>query len=148
MSVAPFAANPDAGRPIFRRREARRWGLLARGEFDFHEAVEVDGAVPHIGHIIVGQHVDRIARRQHDRDRLGIIAEQPNANVIKNVNDLKSQFSMNYPLVWFSNQAVNDYGQINGIPRTFVLNKDGEIVADFEGARPYTVFKKAVEPWL
>ena len=79
---------------------------------------------------------------------IGIIAEQPNDNVINNVNALKSQFGMNYPLVWFSNQVINDYGPINGIPRTFILNKKGEIVGDFEGARPYEVFKQAVSPWL
>jgi len=75
---------------------------------------------------------------------IGIIAEQQHPNVLRNVQNMKSGYGLNYPMAWFNNKVINDYGPINGIPRTFIIDKQGKIAVDIEGARPYSVFKQAV----
>ncbi len=75
---------------------------------------------------------------------IGVISEQPNSNILNTVNKMKESYGINYPLAWFNNKVINDYGPINGIPRTFILDKKGQIAVDLEGARPYSVFKQSI----
>jgi thiol-disulfide isomerase/thioredoxin len=46
------------------------------------------------------------------------------------------KFGINYPVVYGDNKVVNDYGSINAIPTSFVINKDGKIVDKHIGLVP------------
>jgi thiol-disulfide isomerase/thioredoxin len=79
---------------------------------------------------------------------IGIILERKDPNVISKVEKLKNEFGMKYPLAWGTNQVVVDYGNISSIPQSFIIDKNGNVVKVFIGARSYTAFKKVVEPLL
>lgn len=58
---------------------------------------------------------------------------------------------MNYPVVMGDEKVVRDYGkfveggQIRGIPTSFVINKKGEIIESFIGARDKRTFETAIQ---
>ena len=79
---------------------------------------------------------------------IGIVTERQNKGVLSTIKKMQETYGIKYPLVWYDNKILSDYGKISSIPRTFILNKNGEIIADFEGARPYSVFKKVIMPLL
>lgn len=79
---------------------------------------------------------------------IGIILESRDARVENTVRQMQQSYGIHYPLVWGTNQVVMDYGNISAIPTTFVINKKGEIVQSFVGARDYQTFRKEVEKWL
>jgi peroxiredoxin len=51
---------------------------------------------------------------------------------------------MNYPVAIGNDNVAAAYGGISGIPTTYVLNRQGRIVARFEGYRPRDVFEQEI----
>ncbi len=86
--------------------------------------------------------------KDKDFEVIGIIVEKKDARVEANVQGISSHFGMKYPLLWYNAQVVREYGPINSIPQTYIIDKQGRIVKSFVGARPYETFKQAVLPYL
>ena len=58
------------------------------------------------------------------------------------------EYGITYPVVWGTAEALAQFGPINAIPRTFLLNKEGKIVEDILGSRDYNFFDSMLKKYL
>lgn len=64
------------------------------------------------------------------------------------VRNMVNKFGIDYPVLWGTNEAVAQFGDIPAIPRTFILNAEGQIVEDLEGMGNYRMFESLVKKHL
>ena len=55
---------------------------------------------------------------------------------------------MNYPVLMGNDAITAQYGGIEGIPTTFIIDRNGKIVERFEGFRPRETFVAAIKSLL
>ena len=55
---------------------------------------------------------------------------------------------MNYPVVFGTMGVVRDYGDIQSIPTTFIIDQNGNVVNSFVGYHEKAVFKAEIEKLL
>ena len=55
---------------------------------------------------------------------------------------------MSYPVLWGTTDMLDQFGTINGIPRSFILNSEGKIVDDLEGMGTYAMFEGMIKKHL
>jgi peroxiredoxin len=58
------------------------------------------------------------------------------------------QYGMNYPVLVGNQEIAANYGGIEGIPTTFIIDRSGKIVSSFVGYRPAQVFVDEVKKLL
>jgi thiol-disulfide isomerase/thioredoxin len=58
------------------------------------------------------------------------------------------KFDINYPVVYGSNEVVTDYGSINAIPTTFIIDKNGKIADKHIGLVPKSEFINKIKEIL
>ena len=58
------------------------------------------------------------------------------------------QNGMNYPVLLGTQDLALEYGGIQGIPTTFIIDRSGKIVSKFEGYRPRQVFEDEIKKLL
>jgi len=66
-------------------------------------------------------------------------------------NDLApfmEKYKMNYPVLFANNEIVNNYGGIEAIPTTFVIDQNGNIINSFIGYHDKSVFVAEIERLL
>ena len=66
----------------------------------------------------------------------------------KSVKKIVDNYKINYPVLWGTTEIVTEFGNISSIPRSFLINQDGEIVEDILGMRDYEFFKKLVDKYI
>jgi len=76
---------------------------------------------------------------------VGISVDQKGWSVVK---PFMKQYKINYPILMANQQVVLDYGGIQAIPTTFIINQDGEIVEKLVGLRPETYFENRIQQLL
>ncbi len=88
----------------------------------------------------------RLRKRYKDKDFeiIGIVVSSPEKNVIKMIDE----FGIDYPVVWGTREALQQFGPINAIPRTFLLNKEGQIVEDIVGSRDFKFFNAMLQKYI
>ncbi len=74
---------------------------------------------------------------------VGIALDEPDKVV-----DFAQQNGMNYPVLLGDDAIAAKYGGIDGIPTTFLIDKQGKIVSRFEGFRPREVFESEIKKLL
>jgi cytochrome c biogenesis protein CcmG/thiol:disulfide interchange protein DsbE len=74
---------------------------------------------------------------------VGIALDEP-----EKVLAFARQNGMNYPVLLGSDEVSMKYGGIEGIPTTFIIDRDGKIVNRFEGFRPREVFETEIKKVL
>jgi len=74
---------------------------------------------------------------------VGIALDEP-----EKVQAFARQNGMNYPVLLGSDEVSMKYGGIEGIPTTFIIDKNGRIVNRFEGFRPREVFETEIKQLL
>lgn len=74
---------------------------------------------------------------------VGIALDEPNK-----VTEFVQQNGINYPILLGNDAITAKYGGIDGIPTTFVIDKNGKIVNRFEGFRPRNVFETEIKKLL
>ena len=77
---------------------------------------------------------------------------------MENIKRFSEYYKINYPILTDINgnesyKAFSDYGLISGVgtravPTTFLIDRDGNIVKTYRGARPGHVFLKDIELYL
>lgn len=67
---------------------------------------------------------------------------------VENVRQFVEDQGMNYPVVMLTQTLLDDYGPINGIPTTFVIDREGRIVKKYVGYRPKQVFQEDIQTLL
>jgi thiol-disulfide isomerase/thioredoxin len=55
---------------------------------------------------------------------------------------------INYPVVFYNDDVRRDYGGIESIPTTFVIDKQGKIVATYQGLRDKSVYEGHIKKLL
>ncbi len=64
------------------------------------------------------------------------------------VRDFQQQFKMNYPVALGNPKLADQYGGILGLPITFVIDRQGRIVARHVGATDASVFEAEIRKLL
>lgn len=66
-------------------------------------------------------------------------------------NQLKAlikQLKLDYPVLLGTDKVSKDYGEIVGVPTTFIINKQGKIAEKIVGARKKDEFMQVIKPLL
>lgn len=69
---------------------------------------------------------------------VGISLDQQ--NTISNVIPFMKEFGINYPVVYGNEKVVVDYGYIQSIPTTFIVDTKGNVVDVFIGLVPKSTY--------
>ncbi len=64
------------------------------------------------------------------------------------VREFYTNNNMNYPVLMANDKVVADYGGIRGIPTTFIIDTNGDIVEKLVGLRSKDVFEKYIKKML
>ncbi len=87
---------------------------------------------------------DLIKVRKKYKDRgfeiLGVVVSSRPQDVFTMVKQMK----IDYPILWGTPEALAQFGEINAIPRTFLLDREGKIVEDIVGSRSFQFFDQMV----
>lgn len=88
----------------------------------------------------------RIRKKYQDKgfEIIGIVVSSKE----KAVKKMVEEYGITYPVVWGTAEALAQFGPINAIPRTFLLNKEGKIVEDILGSRDYNFFDTMLKKYL
>jgi peroxiredoxin len=74
---------------------------------------------------------------------VGIALDQPDK-----VMEFVQQNGINYPILLGNDAVTAKYGGIDGIPTTFIIDKQGKIANRFEGFRPRSTFEEEIKKLL
>ena len=88
-----------------------------------------------------------IQKKYADKDFtvVGVSLDEQGPSVVKS---FIHSFGMNYPVVMGDQKVVVDYGGIEAIPTTFVIDRQGNIVATFQGLTDPDTFEAVIDPLL
>lgn len=64
------------------------------------------------------------------------------------VREYVKKTGMNYPQLMGSNDVIENYGNFNGIPTTFIIDRKGVIRNVFQGYHPEEVFEREIQKLL
>jgi len=73
---------------------------------------------------------------------IGVALDEEGAKVVKPFVD---EYKMNYPVLLGNADIQKAYGGIQGIPTTFIIDKNGKVVDMFTGYRDEPVFEKRIQ---
>ena len=76
---------------------------------------------------------------------LGVSLDEGGAKVVKPF--IKS-YQINYPVVMGNDGITKDFGGVEAIPTTFIINREGKIVSKHIGFAEQSVFEKEIKPLL
>ena len=79
---------------------------------------------------------DLIELQNEFKDKLVVIGVSLDQDTKSDVIPFIKKYGINYPVVYGTNQVIVDYGSINAIPTSFVINKEGKIVDKHIGLVP------------
>ncbi|MDT8300295.1 MAG: TlpA disulfide reductase family protein [Sedimentisphaerales bacterium] len=76
---------------------------------------------------------------------VGISVDQKGVGIVKSFN---RKYKINYPILMADNQVSRNYGNITGIPTTFVIDQAGKIRRMYVGYRDKAVFEEDIKQFL
>ena len=76
---------------------------------------------------------------------LGISLDEGGAGVVK---PFLKDFGINYPVVLGDEKITGDFGGVEAIPKSFVIDRQGTVVAGFLGLTSEADLEKSIEPLL
>jgi len=76
---------------------------------------------------------------------IGVSLDEGGPKVVK---EFSQKFKVNYPMVMGNDKIVSDYGGVEGIPTTFVIDRQGRIVNKHVGYADKETFEKEIKPLL
>lgn len=82
------------------------------------------------------------------KDDLVILGISLDTGSKNDVIPFMKKFKMNYPVLFGTDEVVRDYGNIQSIPTSFIVDQKGNIVNSFIGFRKESVFKAEIEKLL
>src|SRR5260370_39468800 len=75
----------------------------------------------------------------------GVSLDKQGPSVVK---PFMRELGMNYPVVMGNPKIVADYGGIEAIPTTFVIDRQGKVVTAYEGFTDQATFETVIGPLL
>jgi len=79
---------------------------------------------------------------------LVVIGISMDSGGVKPVRKLTQKMGIAYPLVMGGEKAAKQFGEIIGIPVTFLVDRHGTVIKRYDGPRDYAVFKADIEAVL
>ncbi|HEU4765154.1 MAG TPA: redoxin domain-containing protein, partial [Candidatus Eisenbacteria bacterium] len=79
---------------------------------------------------------------------LAIVGVSLDAGGAKDVKPFAEEHDVNYTMLIGNEEIARTYGNINAIPTTFVIDKNGKIVQRFVGYTAPEVFEQTIKPLL
>jgi thiol-disulfide isomerase/thioredoxin len=76
---------------------------------------------------------------------IGVSVDEQGPRVVK---PFIARFAINYPVVMGNEKVLADYGGISAIPTTFVIDRQGNVVAVHEGYTDQATFESEIRPLL
>ncbi len=67
---------------------------------------------------------------------------------LDNVQSFISQNEINYPVLLFNRQVVSDFGGIPGLPTTFMVDKEDNVLKKYPGLVPHALLEREVKRML
>lgn len=78
---------------------------------------------------------------------LGITLDNK-TNTAQDVSPFVTTMKINYPVIWADDNVIKDYGNIQSIPTSFVVDKKGTIVSKHIGLVPKSEYVKDIKKAL
>ncbi len=91
---------------------------------------------------------DLIELQKEFKDNLVVIGISLDQDTKSDVIPFMKKYGINYPIVYGDNQVVMEYGSINAIPTSFVINKEGKIVDKHIGLVPKSDYESKIKEIL
>lgn len=92
---------------------------------------------------------DLIDLQKEYKDKVAVIGiSLDRENTKAGVPDFVNKMGINYPVVYFDDKVINDFGGINAIPTTFIIDKNGNIAKKLIGLYPKNVFEQQLDELL
>ncbi len=88
---------------------------------------------------------DLVALQSKYKDDLVVIGVSLDTSTKNDVMPFAKEFKINYPVVYGNENIANNYGGINAIPTSFVIDKDGKIAAKYVGLVEPDTYVKHIE---
>ncbi|MEO8399330.1 MAG: TlpA disulfide reductase family protein [Ignavibacteriaceae bacterium] len=88
---------------------------------------------------------DLVELQKKYKDDLVIIGISLDSDTRNDVIPFTKEYKINYPVVYGNEEIVNDYGGINAIPTTFVLDTERKIVAKYIGLVDKETYVQLIE---
>lgn len=85
---------------------------------------------------------------QYKEKGLEIIGVALDDGGLQDVKPFAEENGINYPILLGNDKVTRDYGGIKGIPTTFVIDRQGNIIEKFLGYRQKEVFEKIIKKLL
>jgi peroxiredoxin len=76
---------------------------------------------------------------------IGVSLDEQGPDVVK---EFVKQLGVNYPIVIGNEKITEAYGGIEGIPTTFVIDRQGRVVSQHMGYNEKAIFEKEIQPLL
>ncbi len=76
------------------------------------------------------------------------VSEDRGDGLVHDVSDFASKNGLTYQIVVDNDDIANAFGNINAIPTSFLVNKDGQIVEKWIGVRDKAFFESTVKKYL
>ena len=76
---------------------------------------------------------------------IGVSLDEQGPSVVK---PFMRKVGMNYPVVMGTPKVAGDYGGIQAIPTTFVIDRQGNVVAAYQGFTDQSTFESVIGPLL
>ena len=64
------------------------------------------------------------------------------------MKEFVKQLGVNYPIVIGNEKITEAYGGIEGIPTTFVIDRQGRVVSQHMGYNEKAIFEQEIQPLL
>lgn len=76
---------------------------------------------------------------------IGVSLDEQGVDVVKK---FAKQFEVTYPVVMGNEKLIADYGNIEAVPTTFVIDREGRIAGRHVGFADKAIFEEAIKPLL
>ncbi len=91
---------------------------------------------------------DLIDIQKQYKNKVAVIGVSLDTDTKKNVVPFIKNVGINYPVVYATSKIINDYGNIEAIPTTFIIDKKGNISYRYVGLQPKFKFVDDIKKLL
>ncbi|MGO9481277.1 MAG: TlpA family protein disulfide reductase [Candidatus Kryptoniota bacterium] len=93
--------------------------------------------------------IEAISKQFADKGLVIIgVSEDRGGSALSDVSDFAAANGLTYQIVIDNDNVANAYGNIDAIPTSFIVDKDGKIVAKWIGSRDKAFFESTVKKYV
>jgi thiol-disulfide isomerase/thioredoxin len=86
-------------------------------------------------------------QKEYGNDDFSVVAISVDNNQA-NVESFINKNEVNYPVLMFNERVVSDFGGIPGLPTTFMVDKDDNVLKKYPGLVPHALLEREVKRML